>query len=200
MGRAGAARGAGVTDDRRCVVTLDGGARCPSPVEPRAPVPLCTEHLLVAYDWVARDAGVVDLAPSACLACGCRVGVHYPSGWICAECEWRLGDVPDVELARPRVEVVYYVRYRDRVKIGTSANPRLRLASIPHDEVLAFERGGRALEQRRHAQFAAHRFPRTEWFALHAELAALVAELGAGIDDPWAEYERWLSRRLGLLG
>lgn len=198
MGRAELARSAVVVGGRRCTVTIDDGGRCTAPVEPDAPLPLCAEHLLVAYDWVAREIGVVDLAPSSCLACGCRVGVHYPSGWICAECEWRLGDVPDGELPRPRIEVVYYVRYRDQVKIGTSANPRLRLSSIPHDEVLAFERGGRALEQRRHEQFAAHRFPRTEWFALHDELAAHVAELGAGIDDPWAEYERWLSRRFGI--
>ena len=36
--------------------------------------------------------------------------MRYPSGWICAECEWRVGDVPDDELDRPRVEVVYYIR------------------------------------------------------------------------------------------
>ena len=179
---------------------LDDEVRCPASAEEGAPLPLCTAHLLVASDWVTRETGVVDVAPQACLACGCRVGVRYPSGWVCAECEWRLGDVPDGELAPPRVEVVYYVRYRDQVKIGTSANPRLRLASIPHDEVLAFERGGRALEQRRHVQFAAHRFPRTEWFALHDALAAHIAELSAGVDDPWKEYERWVSRRLAVLG
>ncbi len=197
MGRAEASRGTTPDGRRRCVVAVDG-TPCPSPAESDSPLPLCAAHLLVAYDWVAREAGVVDLAPSACLACGSRVGVRYPSGWICAECEWRLGDVPDGELARPRIEVVYYVRYRDQVKIGTSANPRLRLASIPHDEVLAFERGGRSLEQRRHVQFAAHRFPRTEWFALHDELSAHIAELSAGVDDPWTEYERWVSRRLGV--
>lgn len=191
-------RGAVEAGDRRCVAAHGDGTSCAAPVEAGAPVPLCPEHLLAAYDWVARETGVVDLAPSACRACGSRVGVRFPSGWICAECEWRLGDVPDTELVMPRIEVVYYVRYRDQVKIGTSANPRLRLAAIPHDEVLAFERGGRALEQRRHVQFAAHRFPRTEWFALHDELVAHVAEIGAGIDDPWAEYERWLSRRFAL--
>ncbi len=128
------------------------------------------------------------------------MGVRYPSGWICAECEWRLGDVPDGELERPRVEVVYYVRYRDQVKIGTSANPRLRLASIPHDEVLAFERGGRGLEQRRHAQFADHRFAGTEWFEMHDALLEHIAELSAGVDDPWARYHFWVSRQLALHG
>ncbi|MFD4421903.1 GIY-YIG nuclease family protein [Agromyces sp. NPDC058484] len=161
---------------------------------------LCAEHLLVAHDWVARTVGVTDLLPSPCIACGSRVGVRYPSGWICAECEWRVGDVPDDELERPVVEVVYYIRFRDQIKIGTSANPRLRLVRLPHDELLAFERGGRALEQRRHAQFVAHRFPGTEWFAVHDALLAHIAELRAGIDDPWAEYGRWMSRRLALRG
>ena len=101
---------------------------------------------------------------------------------------------------RPVVEVVYYIRYRDQVKIGTSMNPRLRLATLPHDEVLAFERGGRALEQRRHAQFADHRFPGTEWFAVHDELIAHIARLQEGVEDPWALYGRWVSRALARGG
>ena len=119
-----------------------------------APVNLCTAHLLEAHDWVDREYGVTDLLPGPCLACGSRVGVRYPSGWLCAVCEWRVGELPDDPIADGRVDVVYYLRYGDRIKIGTSANPRRRVASLPHDEVLAFERGGRPLEQRRHAQFA----------------------------------------------
>ncbi len=53
----------------------------------------------------------------------------------------------------------------------------MRLATLPHDEVLAFERGGRSLEQRRHRQFADHRFAGTEWFSVHEALLAHVAEL-----------------------
>ncbi len=183
---------------RRCGIVLADGTRCESPVDADAPVNLCTPHLLEAHDWVARRVGATDLLPSPCRACGSRVGVRYPSGWVCAECEWRVGDVPDDELERPRVEVVYYIRYRDQIKIGTSVNPRMRLASLPHDEVLAFERGGRSLEQRRHVQFADHRFPGTEWFAVHDALLAHISELAAGVDDPWAEYERWVLRRVAL--
>lgn len=185
-------------DGCHCGIVLPDGRACAQPVEAGAPVNLCTEHLLAAHDWVARDAGVTDVLPSPCAACGSPVGVRYPSGWICAECEWRVGDRPDDELARPVVEVVYYIRYRDRVKIGTSTNPRLRLAALPHDEVLAFERGGRALEQRRHAQFADGRFAGTEWFAVHDALLGHIAELREGVDDPWAQYGRWVSRALAL--
>lgn len=185
-------------DAPRCGIVTADGRPCDAPVADPARLNLCVTHLLAAHDQVAGEVGMTDLLPSACLACGSRVGVRYPSGWICAECEWRVGEVPDDDLDRVRVDVVYYVRYRDQVKIGTSSNPRLRLASIPHDEVLAFERGGRLHEQRRHVQFAAHRFPRTEWFALHPELTEHIGELAAGIDDPWVQYDRWVSRALAV--
>ena len=196
----GAMHDEAAADATRCTGVDATGAGCASSAEPGAPLRLCTTHLLVAHDWIARDVGVTDALPGACLVCGSRLGVRYPSGWLCAICEWRLGEVPDTELARPRVDVVYYVRYRDRMKIGTSANPRSRLAQIPHDEVLAFERGGRPLEQRRHAQFAAARMETTEWFRLDDALRQHVHELAAGVDDPWQRYELWVSAELARRG
>ncbi|WP_271176947.1 GIY-YIG nuclease family protein [Leifsonia poae] len=183
-----------------CAVLLPNGAPCPDPVEAGSPVPLCTHHLVAAYDWVASDVGITDLLPSPCLACGSRLGVRYPSGWLCAICEWRQGDIPDGDALDDRVDVVYYLRFDDRVKIGTSGNPRQRIAALPHHEVLAFERGGRMLEQRRHRQFAAHRIPRTEWFEPNDDLAAHLAALSAGVDDPWGLYDRWRSERIALRG
>ena len=183
-----------------CAITLADGRPCPAPVDPGSPLDLCDDHLLAAYDWVARDAGVTDLLPSPCLACGRRVGIRYPSGWICAACEWRVGDLPDQGVVDVRVDVVYYLRFGDRIKIGTSNNPRQRIAALPHHEVLAFELGGRMLEQRRHAQFADLRIPRTEWFETGPALSEHVAVLQAGIDDPWAQYASWRSRRIALSG
>jgi hypothetical protein len=174
-------------------------AVCGDEAESGAPVALCTRHLLESYDWVARDAGVTDLLPSPCLACGSRLGVHYPSGWLCAVCEWRVGALPDGE-APPRVDVVYYLRFADRIKIGTTANPRQRLTQLKHDELLAFERGDRLVEQRRHAQFAEHRFDSTEWFAINAPLNAHIAALRAGVDDPWNAYRLWVSEQRALRG
>jgi hypothetical protein len=175
-------------------------AFCPLPATPGVPLDVCEDHALLIADWVARDHGVTDLLPSPCPACGSRLGVRYPSGWLCAVCEWRLGDYPDREETPPRVDVVYYLRYGDRIKIGTSANPRRRIASLPHDEILAFERGDRMLEQRRHAQFAAHRIPRTEWFEANPALTAHLADITAGADDPWNRYAYWVSRELALAG
>lgn len=167
---------------------------------PGAPVALCRDHLLLAHDWVVGEVGATDLLPSPCRLCGSRVGVRFPSGWLCAECDWRVGEAPDGELPSPRVDVVYYLRFEDRVKIGTSSNPRARIAALPHHEVLAFELGDRALERRRHAQFADFRIPGTEWFEANDDLVVHVALLREGVDDPWRRYAFWLSRAHALRG
>ena len=173
---------------------------CPQPVPEGSPIALCERHLAVAADWAQRHDGVTDVLPDACRLCGSRVGVRYPSGWICAVCEWSVGQTVDGELPPARVDVVYYLRNGDRVKIGTTANPRQRFAAIWHEEVLAFERGDRALEQRRHAQFAADRFAGSEWFMLSTELTQHIATIAAGVDDPWRLYTRWRSEALALRG
>jgi hypothetical protein len=183
-----------------CGVVAEDGSPCALPVEPGAPVKLCTRHLLEAHDWVVRDVGVTDLLPSPCMACGSRLGVRYPSGWLCGICEWRVGDIPDGSSSTLRVDVVYYIRYRDRIKIGTSGNPRLRLGSLLHEEVLGFERGGRVLEQRRHAQFAEHRFAGSEWFRDNPELRDHVRAVTEGVSDPWERYAFWVSQELALHG
>ncbi|MBN9173321.1 MAG: GIY-YIG nuclease family protein, partial [Microbacterium sp.] len=165
--------------DSRC-------ALCGGPPHPGAPLALCLTHLLEAHDWVAGEFGMTDLLPSPCVFCGSRLGVLYPSGWQCAVCEWRVGEVPPDDPAASRVDVVYYLRFRDRIKIGTTANPAQRFAALPHDEVLAFERGDRTLEQRRHAEFAHLRIPGTEWFETDQSLLAHVAALRAPSPDPWS--------------
>lgn len=179
---------------RVCGIVEGDAAPCGRPVPAEAALNVCARHLVVIYDGVAGAVGETDLLPAPCAWCGCRIGVHYPSGWVCAECEWRFGDAPDDVQAPPRVEVVYYVRYADRIKIGTSAGPRARIAQLPHDEVLAFERGGRELEARRHTEFAAHRIPRTEWFEEHAALTRHIDALRDGVDDPWQLYRSWVAR------
>ena len=111
-------------------------ALCGRPAHPGAPVALCLAHLLEAHDWVDADLGATDVLPSPCAFCGSRLGVRYPSGWLCAVCEWRVGEPPPESPVVSRVDVVYYLRYRDRIKIGTTANPAQRFAALPHDEVL----------------------------------------------------------------
>lgn len=132
--------------------------------------------------------------PSPCRLCGHDTGVRDGESWRCAWCDWPYGDSPDFDIPRPVIEVVYYVRYDRRVKIGTSRRPRQRLASIRHEELLAFERGGRAIEQQRHRAFAAIR-EGGEWFTLDVDLAAHIASLRAE-GEPWRLYARWLSSAL----
>lgn len=132
--------------------------------------------------------------PDPCRLCGCIAGERASDGIRCAQCAWRHGDAPDPDLPLPRIDVVYYLRWRDRVKIGTTQNPRQRLAAIVHEELLAFERGDRTLERARHAQFAALRLG-GEWFAAAPELLAHAAELRGGA-DPWVTHTRWFSDAL----
>lgn len=165
---------------------------CRGAVPPAAPLQLCERHFDVASEYANREYGITDLLPGPCMLCGSRIGVRYPSGWICAVCEWRFGDVVDAELPPPRLDVVYYLRFEDRVKIGTSSNPRQRFAAIWHDDLLALERGDRRLEQHRHAQFAAERLGRSEWFALSGPLRTHIEAVAGGV-APWDAYSRWWS-------
>jgi len=145
---------------------------------------------------MATTAGDSADLPAPCLACGATSGSRVPTGWICATCGWRVGDIADSDLPPVRVDVVYYLRFGDRIKIGTSGNPRARLAQLRFDELLAFERGDRATERRRHAQFAPYRFPGSEWFHENDALTSHVRSLVAGVTDPWDLYKRWRSELL----
>jgi hypothetical protein len=180
-----------------CEIVDEGGSRCGAAVAD-SPLRLCRRHLLEAHDWVVRDIGLTDLLPSPCRSCGSRLGVSYPSGWLCAICEWRVGDIPSDDLQMPRVDVVYYLRFGNRIKIGTSGNPRQRLGAILHDELLAFEPGNRMVEHKRHAQFADHRQGQSEWFDAHDALTEHIRQVNLGVTDPWAQYALWMSQAIAL--
>ena len=145
------------------------------------------------------DEPIEDLLPAPCRLCGSPVGIRFRSGWICAVCEWRHGEIPDSDVPPPRVDVVYYLRQGDRVKIGTTANPVQRFAAIRHEEVLAFERGDRRRERERHELFAADRFPGSEWFRMTPALAEHIDVLAGG-RDPWDVYARWVAAAVALAG
>ena len=132
--------------------------------------------------------------PGPCTLCGGADGRRVSGSWYCAACGWRYGDVPDPDLPLPRIDVVYYLRFDRRVKIGTSMRPRQRLASIRHDELLAFEPGGRPVEQQRHREFA-HLREGGEWFTFGRDLQVHTTTLRAE-GDPWRLHARWLSEAL----
>jgi hypothetical protein len=64
---------------------------------------------------------------------------------------------------------------------------------------MAFERGDRRLEQRRHAQFAADRLGGSEWFRLTPAIAEQADTLAGG-RDPWDVYARWISEAAAIAG
>lgn len=69
-----------------------------------------------------------------------------------------------------REQVIYFIRFSDRIKIGTSGSVDSRLAGLPHDEVLGVVRGDEDGERALHQRFAAHRIGNTEWFHDHPEI------------------------------
>jgi len=170
---------------------------CGLPAEHPHLVPLCAGHLSVAAEVQGDQHGRLDLLPQPCRLCGHRTGLRLPSGMVCAVCEWPHGEHPDGELPPPRVDVVYYLGFRDRVKIGTSANPRQRFQALRFEAVLAFERGDRRLEHRRHEQFAEERAAGSEWFEASDRLRQHVDVLAGGV-DPWDRWRRWVAEAVAV--
>ncbi|WP_329114476.1 GIY-YIG nuclease family protein [Streptomyces sp. NBC_01353] len=88
-----------------------------------------------------------------------------------------------------RIEIVYYIKRAELVKIGTTRNPAHRLHTLMPDEILAFEPGGPDLEARRHKQFHPERvWRRGEYFRSSPRLQKHIAELRdlhGDPDDSW---------------
>lgn len=103
-------------------------------------------------------------------------------GWFSPPDEWEDWSARVIAARAEVNEVVYYVRFGDRVKIGTTKNLDKRLPFIPHDEVMATEPGGPYVEQQRHKQFKHLRAKvgrSREWFRLAPELVEHIAGVKA---------------------
>lgn len=79
--------------------------------------------------------------------------------------------------------VVYYVRMRDLVKIGTTVNMKNRSGDLLWDEVLATEPGGEELERMRHKQFR-HLRVRGERFEPGPDLMSHIAMIRKHFGEP----------------
>lgn len=179
-----------MVDVTRCGIRIDPRSLCLKPSDPACPFNLCTHHLLAITEWHSDELAARRrsrlVTATACGECGVKLLWWHQSEHRveCSECGWTSDDpvvIADAaaalqalyDEARPKVvdvrPVVYYLLFGDRIKIGTTTDLDSRLKVIPHDQVLAVEPGGHALERERHAQFAAHRL-NGEWFAAHAAL------------------------------
>lgn len=93
--------------------------------------------------------------------------------------------------AREARGFVYYLGFRDAVKIGTTIDLANRVTAIPCESVLAIEPGGVELEKARHVQFAQFKIDSsigatTEWF--HWTDA-----IGDHVDKVRADNAAWLA-------
>jgi hypothetical protein len=88
----------------------------------------------------------------------------------------RKGKVPSL---RKRPSLVYFIRDGDKVKIGHSVKPTVRMAALTtHSklELLAVCHGGREREASLHQRFSDHRV-KGEWFTLTPEILKYIAGL-----------------------
>lgn len=196
-----------------CGIVLENGRDCPGYVRPEFPFNICAEHLAAVYQF-GRDFDREQRKPRQCPICGRHTALPGIRGFMCSVCTYATddyyGDRPsgaEIDQAtRAFVEslpesdnhhhrpVVYYIRFGDRIKIGTSENFRKRLEALPHDEVLAVELGSYAAESRRHTQFKAERIT-GEWFTASPRLVLHARALMAD-GSTWEDRIRaWKVRR-----
>jgi hypothetical protein len=176
-----------------CSITLEStGRECPEVVHPDSPIQLCWRHLAKATEFlldVTAPAGGPERAIVRRICPDCDsftvtsvAGINECWCYRCRK-QWR---PEQCEVSRPvarsvgavvttaekharawgykhRSHVVYFIRFGDRIKIGTSQDFYTRLNSIPHDEILAVLPGDREVEQQLHRRFAEHRI-KGEWF------------------------------------
>jgi hypothetical protein len=110
---------------------------------------------------------------------------------------WTLDGEPDIDMlsfvtacvaagreaAGLREDLVYYILFGSRIKIGISSSLRSRLDSLPRGvRVLATEPGGRDVERQRHGQFADCRAG-GEWFRPTRALLTHIARLALRESD-----------------
>lgn len=156
-----------------CTNLDERGRECMREVQEGAPLSLCQTHLLLAAQFVREMGGKA----------AAKVLGHATGRAI---------------IKAARVQVVYYLRRDGMVKIGTTSNLKVRLATIPHDELLAIEPGGTGVERTRHAEFGAHRSD-GEWFRSNMEVMAHVVKVRELHGPPIKAWNRW-NRELATRG
>lgn len=138
----------------QCTAVGRSGRDCDAPVAEDAPVSMCEDHIYKAFvyyrDTLVAQHGYAKTAFDPETRRFSEVDDGIQRGWI-----------PGSD--KPRTDVVYYIRFADRIKIGTTVNLGTRLSALPYDDVLATEPGGRHVEQQRHKEFADLRI-NGEWF------------------------------------
>lgn len=165
-------------------------------------VPLCEVHILDVYRAANRLLTITNppqdeyallpseqqQIPGACPSCGhagylmvtitdlvrcLNASCHYEAHLVQFEA-LRRRLLFDIAKRRP---VVYYIKFRDCVKIGTTRNLQSRWSGLTATEMLyGIEYGDHRLERRRHDKFAPYR-TYGEWFEDNQHIRAHINEV-----------------------
>lgn len=92
--------------------------------------------------------------------------------------------------------VVYYLRFGDLVKIGTTVKIGQRIRAITNEGLMAVEFGDHRTERLRHFQYA-HLRRIGEWFELGPEIGSHIVDLRQRfLDEQGLTTEDWLDERM----
>lgn len=177
----------------QCPIYLPNGTRCTNIPHDGSLLDICPKHWAEVVEDHKRNTAGPDhlLVTVICPVCRYELrtgpGQHVEcSNPTCWDDRWWEQPNPNAEVpTRQGTDWIYYIRFGDRVKIGTSSNVKARLSTLPYDALLALEPGGVDLERRRHAEFAVHRVPgQREWFEDTLALRDHVETLRRAHGDP----------------
>jgi hypothetical protein len=190
-----------------CPITPDDGMDCQKAPGADTPSSMCDDHFAeVAHAYHSPEQVA---KPGWCEHCNSMAlwAFRYTGRGFCGNCGMSstpqaapqvltrdTGTSTPNDLSRPGAhpEIVYYIRFGDRIKIGTTSNLRQRMLSVYHDEILAVEQGGRPEEAARHRQFARLMVAsQREWFHLAPELVAHINALRQVNGPPKEATKRW---------
>ena len=91
-------------------------------------------------------------------------------------------------------DYVYFIQFRDLIKIGTSSDVTYRLTKLQYETVLGIMPGSFPEEHAIHVRVS-HLRDRGEWFRATPEVFELIEEVC--IDDPFAEaMNEWRTKRI----
>jgi hypothetical protein len=101
---------------------------------------------------------------------------HLLKAWAIVQATMQdLVNTPIEPVPKPQ-GYVYFVRFRDRIKIGYTTNMISRMDAVPHEEILAVHPGTMRDEKRCHEAFA-HLRENGEWFRIEPDLLAFIEDV-----------------------
>jgi hypothetical protein len=154
-----------------CTIQKVNGEFCLAPSVPGSPHPICVKHLGILHGFAKQ---MLDLHA------GTPVPPPNPTAGY---------PTPIPVGVVPNGEGVYYLRCNSLIKIGCSQNLPKRIANYPAGTpVLAVERGGYKMEQRRLTRFAEARAIRREYFHPAPELLAHINQIRKAAGAPFYDW------------